>query len=76
MLKDLKERFGRVEIRTLLTLGAFATKTMFFLFLFMWIRWTLPRFRYDQLMDFGWKVLVPLAVLNLLVTATVVVLLQ
>ena len=40
-----------------------------FLFFFIWLRGTLPRFRYDQLMDFGWKVLVPLATLNLLVTA-------
>jgi NADH-quinone oxidoreductase subunit H len=39
------------------------------LFFYIWIRWTLPRYRYDQLMMFGWKVLLPLAVINLLVTA-------
>jgi NADH-quinone oxidoreductase subunit H len=39
------------------------------LFFFIWLRGTLPRFRYDQLMHFGWKVLVPLAVLNILATA-------
>ncbi len=50
----------------LLKLGAF-------LFFFVWLRGTLPRFRYDQLMDFGWKVLVPLATLNLLATAALVV---
>ena len=39
------------------------------LFFYLWIRWTLPRYRYDQLMQFGWKFLLPLSVVNLLVTA-------
>lgn len=49
-------------------------KIMFFIFVLMWIRYTLPRFRYDQLMRFGWKVLLPLAVANIFVTAVVLVL--
>lgn len=47
----------------------FALKVGCFIFFFMWVRATLPRFRYDQLMSFGWRFLVPLAVLNLIVTA-------
>ncbi len=55
----------------LLGVGYFVVKILFFLFLYIWLRGTLPRFRFDQLMDFGWKVLVPIAILNILVTATV-----
>jgi NADH-quinone oxidoreductase subunit H len=45
---------------------------LFFIVLFIWVRATLPRLRYDQLMSFGWKVLLPLATLNVLVTAVLV----
>jgi NADH-quinone oxidoreductase subunit H len=47
----------------------FFAKVFFFIFFFMWIRWTIPRFRYDQLMRMGWKVLIPLAVANIVITA-------
>ena len=47
----------------------FLVKVSALLFFYVWIRWTLPRFRYDQLMAFGWKVLLPLAVVNLILTA-------
>jgi NADH-quinone oxidoreductase subunit H len=49
-------------------------KIFFFIFFFMWVRWTLPRFRYDQLMNLGWKVLLPLSIANLLITALVLIL--
>jgi NADH-quinone oxidoreductase subunit H len=45
-------------------------KIVFFIFLFMWVRWTLPRFRYDQLMNLGWKILIPLSILNIIITGT------
>lgn len=47
-----------------------------FIFLFMWVRWTIPRFRYDQLMNLGWRVLIPLALANMLVTGALVLLKQ
>ncbi len=49
----------------------FFCKVFFFIFFYMWVRWTLPRFRYDQLMNLGWKVLIPLAILNLFITGIV-----
>lgn len=49
-------------------------KVAFFIFFFMWIRWTLPRFRYDQLMHLGWRVLIPLAIANVAITGLVMIL--
>jgi len=49
-------------------------KILFFIFVFMWVRWTLPRFRYDQLMNLGWKILVPLAILNIILTGAAILL--
>lgn len=52
------------------TIGIFVLfiKICAFIFFFMWVRWTIPRFRYDQLMNLGWKILIPLSILNIVVT--------
>ena len=54
-----------------ISFGIFFAKTAFFLFIFIWVRWTLPRFRYDQLMNLGWKFLLPIVLTTIVVTATV-----
>jgi len=63
-------------LKTVLTLGAFLTKVLFFLFFFMWIRWTLPRFRYDQLMSLGWKFMLPLALTYITIVASLILVLD
>jgi NADH-quinone oxidoreductase subunit H len=55
-----------------LQLGAFLVKTSIFLFLFLWVRWTLPRFRFDQLMSLGWKTMLPLSLANTFVTGALI----
>jgi NADH-quinone oxidoreductase subunit H len=60
------------NIVALMGIVALLLKVVFFLFLFMWVRWTIPRFRYDQLMDLGWKKLIPLALVNMLITGAVI----
>ncbi len=52
----------------LIGIGALLIKIVFFIFIFMWVRWTIPRFRYDQLMHLGWRILIPLALFNMLAT--------
>jgi NADH-quinone oxidoreductase subunit H len=64
--------FGPPILQALLPVGWFCLKVFFFMFLYVWVRWTVPRFRYDQLMAFGWKVLLPLAIANIVVTALIV----
>jgi NADH-quinone oxidoreductase subunit H len=56
----------------LIHVGMLFAKILFFLFFFMWVRWTIPRFRYDQLMNLGWKALIPLALFNMLVTGALI----
>ncbi|HEY4800856.1 MAG TPA: complex I subunit 1 family protein, partial [Bacteroidia bacterium] len=57
---------------TLIGTFFFFCKIFFFIFFFMWVRWTLPRFRYDQLMNLGWKGLIPLAIVNIAITGIVI----
>jgi NADH-quinone oxidoreductase subunit H len=64
--------FGPPILQAILPVIWFCLKVFFFMFLYVWVRWTLPRFRYDQLMAFGWKFLLPLAIANIVVTALIV----
>jgi NADH-quinone oxidoreductase subunit H len=64
------------NVVTILGTIALFMKIGFFIFFFMWIRWTLPRFRYDQLMNLGWKILIPLAILNVAITGFVMILID
>jgi NADH-quinone oxidoreductase subunit H len=59
---------GSDVVRVIFEIASFTLKTVFFLWLFVWVRWTLPRFRYDQLMDLGWKVMLPLSLVNIFAT--------
>jgi NADH-quinone oxidoreductase subunit H len=76
---QLTAAFGDVaghNVATLLGTAVFFGKALFFVFFYMWVRWTLPRFRYDQLMNLGWKSLIPLAILNIILTGTGVLFLE
>ena len=64
------------NIAALIGISALMIKVAIFLFVFMWVRWTIPRFRYDQLMNLGWKVLIPLALINMLATGGILLFLN
>jgi NADH-quinone oxidoreductase subunit H len=65
---------SKLAVNTAAIIGVLALliKIAIFIFVFMWIRWTVPRFRYDQLMNVGWKKLIPLALFNMLLTGAVI----
>jgi|SRR6218665_276337 len=65
------ENWG-VNIGNVIGIFVLFAKICFFIFFFMWVRWTIPRFRYDQLMRLGWKMLIPLAIANIIVTGIVI----
>lgn len=71
---NLIPAFGGVIVQAILPIMWFVAKIFAFLFLFIWVRSTLPRFRYDQLMSFGWKFLLPIAIVNIVVTSLVIAL--
>ena len=57
-----------VNTANILGIGVLFIKICFFIFFYMWVRWTIPRFRYDQLMNLGWKILIPLSIINIVIT--------
>jgi NADH-quinone oxidoreductase subunit H len=57
---------------SIISIGVLFAKIFFFIFFFMWVRWTIPRFRYDQLMRLGWQVLLPLSIANMLITGGII----
>jgi NADH-quinone oxidoreductase subunit H len=66
--------FGPPILQMILPVVWFCLKVFFFMFLYVWVRWTLPRFRYDQLMAFGWKVLLPVSIANIVAVSLYVAL--
>jgi NADH-quinone oxidoreductase subunit H len=61
-----------VNIANVLGIAVLFAKICFFIFFYMWVRWTIPRFRYDQLMNLGWKILIPLSIINIMITGVVI----
>ena len=61
-----------VNIANILGIAVLFAKICFFIFFYMWVRWTIPRFRYDQLMNLGWKILIPLSIINIMITGVVI----
>ncbi|MGV3460708.1 MAG: NADH-quinone oxidoreductase subunit NuoH [Flavobacterium sp.] len=67
----MKETAG-VNVASIIGIMVLFAKLCFFIFFYMWVRWTVPRFRYDQLMRLGWKMLIPLSIANIVITAIVI----
>lgn len=61
-----------VNTANLLGIAVLFVKICFFIFFYMWVRWTIPRFRYDQLMNLGWRILIPLSIINIMITGVVI----
>jgi NADH-quinone oxidoreductase subunit H len=61
-----------VNLANVLGIAVLFAKICFFIFFYMWVRWTIPRFRYDQLMNLGWRILIPLSIINIMITGVVI----
>jgi NADH-quinone oxidoreductase subunit H len=61
-----------VNIGNIIGIGVLFVKICGFIFFYMWVRWTIPRFRYDQLMHLGWRILIPLSIINIMITGIVI----
>jgi NADH-quinone oxidoreductase subunit H len=70
----LEAHWAQPNMIAVIGIGALFAKIFFFIFFYMWVRWTIPRFRYDQLMNLGWKTLIPLSIVNLLLTGGIMIL--
>jgi len=68
--------WGARTVALVVQISSFATKTLFWAWIFIWVRWSLPRFRYDQLMRLGWKSMIPLAFVNIFVTGLIILLID
>lgn len=69
---DWAEENWGVNVANIIGIAVLFAKLCFFIFFYMWVRWTVPRFRYDQLMKLGWKMLIPLSIANIIITAIVI----
>jgi NADH-quinone oxidoreductase subunit H len=65
------ENWG-VNIGNIIGIVVLFAKIFGFIFFYMWVRWTIPRFRYDQLMHLGWRILIPLSIINIIITGIVI----
>ncbi len=73
---DWAEANWGINIANVIGMFVLFAKLCFFIFFYMWVRWTIPRFRYDQLMRLGWKIFIPLAVANIIITGAVMLIAQ
>jgi NADH-quinone oxidoreductase subunit H len=71
-VQKLDDLTGFIGVSALIGHVTLMLKATFFMWLYIWVRWTIPRFRYDQLMSLGWKYMIPLGLVNVVVTAVVI----